>query len=157
MSQLEKGKKMHSVDISDVEPRVFVPSMPRNSSRDVRMAKGGRRVLQGKIHLLGKRPKERERTERFSRNECTALNILAIKLPSSLAERTVKVSQPCSHADLDVCCWHTVPQLSSGIIPVRGTRPWEEEKGEKNVISQPGLARCRGAPTARDACPCAQV
>lgn len=45
-----------------------------------------------------------------------------------------------------MCCWHTIPQLRSVIIPVRGIRPWEER--EKNVISHPGLVCYHGALTA---------
>lgn len=76
-----------------------------------------------------------------------ALNILAIK--PSLSQQTVKTSQPCSRADLDACCWHTIPQLRCGIIPVRGIRPWEET--EKNVISRPGPVCYRGPPPAASA------
>lgn len=129
---------------ADMSSLVALCLQRRVSSGDVRAANDRRQVLRGKIHLLGKGPKEWERAECWSMHKA-ALNILAIKLPPSLS-KTVKTSQPCSHADLDVCCWHTIPQLRSGIIPVRGIRPWEER--EKNVISHPGLVRYRGALTA---------
>lgn len=71
-----------------------------------------------------KGPKEWDGGECWRMHEA-ALNIGAIKLPPSLSKPYKKKTLPAKLAVM--LTQHTIPPSRSGIIPVRGTRPWEEE------------------------------